>query len=914
MTSLPLRDPTSLLNDLDFVRSLARQLCHNRHAAEDVAQATIASAIESPPKKAENWHGWLATVARNLAHKHYRTEARLKARELRVAKSGTAPSTDEVVAREELRATVVKSVLALPEPYRKIVLLRHFNGLEVAACAASLGIPESTARTQLSRALERLRQQLDQHHHGDRKAWLSGLLPFAMPTTSTAQTLSATAVSTNKKAIAILIAASLVIGWFTWPLGQGATPPPMTGKVAQASALATPGSNNKNAATQLPSAPLPSERQDAEIAAKNPWTATGTVLRSEDDQGLAGASVYAWATVGERHHHGKQIALGDTLTAADGTFTLPIGQLRTLTPIVQAQVFITARMDAVGYQTGSVEVMLRDILTGHQQGKLDSELSAEVVTKGRVVTTNGTPVEAARLLLFTTNGKQEYETEFDGTFTIDTRNSEEPAMWTLIAVHDRFGRSEAVMLRSDEARERRLADLILRPVGQRIEGFVHYPDGQPVADQDVSIIFDDEDERAPVFLNGLEIEAFEDALQGTKEITTDRFGRFTYHNVRYGKYEIELGGRLVQPLLVRPGQQVTHMDLEYRDAHYPAQIEVILEDEQGTWLPEAFYGVHIWHGSDAIRAQARFLSEGATPALMTTSSDHDAMYTGSDRFFAAKQDTFTVFESCCHNSGPDYGACLLKPEQNRGKVRIVLAGRTATGSMSFDVRDNRGEQVTPLWIRMCRIPTLSGLPLCFPGKETTYAPPSEIAGRWHRVPASGRMHGLPAGQLTVEVLPGPNVENGRLQLCAFPILRHTVVVPEHGTATITDRATGGTPLVVEVQLPQVAPNERLSDAHAQVGLVPITGGRMRFLNLHPLDGSRKVKFTNGRCVARSLGTFKPGTYQLSYSPNLSLQRLKPGDGKTKDKWQLTKTRWRKVKRTIELRAGMKPIELLIERL
>ncbi|MFT6081188.1 MAG: hypothetical protein ACJAQZ_003256 [Planctomycetota bacterium] len=47
---------------------------------------------------------------------------------------------------------------------------------------------------------------------------------------------------------------------------------------------------------------------------------------------------------------------------------------------------------------------------------------------------------------------------------------------------------------------------------------------------------------------------------------------------------------------------------------------------------------------------------------------------------------------------------------------------------------------------------------------------------------------------------------------------------------------------------------------------------------------------------------------------MSLQRLKPGDGKTKDNWQLTKTRWRKVKRTIELRAGMKPIELSIERL
>tara|TARA_R110002096_G_scaffold372325_1_gene565761 strand:- start:918 stop:1517 length:600 start_codon:yes stop_codon:yes gene_type:complete len=198
--------------------------------------------------------------------------------------------------------------------------------------------------------------------------------------------------------------------------------------------------------------------------------------------------------------------------------------------------------------------------------------------------------------------------------------------------------------------------------------------------------------------------------------------------------------------------------------------------------------------------------------------------------------------------------------------------------------------------------------------EATWSPPSDIPGLWYSVPDNGRIHGLPAGALTVEVLPGPEVVNGRLDRCPWPVLKHNVTIVEGDTAIISGRTTVGIPLVVEVHLPQVAPNERLIHSSIQVSLVPTTGGRLRYLNLRTLDGSRKVEFVDGHGTARSLSTFAPGGYELRYSPNLALQRLQPGDGKRKAKWLSQKTKWRIEQRVIELRTGMQPIVFKVERL
>jgi DNA-directed RNA polymerase specialized sigma24 family protein len=74
MNDLPTSDPTRLLSDLDFVRSLARHLCGDVHEAEDVAQDAMLVVLEARPGEVASWRGWLSVVTRNLALNRRRSE------------------------------------------------------------------------------------------------------------------------------------------------------------------------------------------------------------------------------------------------------------------------------------------------------------------------------------------------------------------------------------------------------------------------------------------------------------------------------------------------------------------------------------------------------------------------------------------------------------------------------------------------------------------------------------------------------------------------------------------------------------------------------------------------------------------------------------------------------------------------
>jgi hypothetical protein len=88
------------------------------------------------------------------------------------------PSAAESCARAETLRRVIEAVVALEEPYRSTVLLRFYDGLPPAEIASAQGVPASTVRTRLQRALERLRRQLDEDERGGRRAWGALLAPL----------------------------------------------------------------------------------------------------------------------------------------------------------------------------------------------------------------------------------------------------------------------------------------------------------------------------------------------------------------------------------------------------------------------------------------------------------------------------------------------------------------------------------------------------------------------------------------------------------------------------------------------------------------------------------------------------------------------------------------------------------------
>ena len=103
--------PESLLQHDAFVRRLAKQLVRDEALALDLAQSTWVSLLSRPVAVASP-RALLATIARRLAGKQRRSAMRRAARERLVDAPQPAPTPTELLAREEMRAQVVRAVLA----------------------------------------------------------------------------------------------------------------------------------------------------------------------------------------------------------------------------------------------------------------------------------------------------------------------------------------------------------------------------------------------------------------------------------------------------------------------------------------------------------------------------------------------------------------------------------------------------------------------------------------------------------------------------------------------------------------------------------------------------------------------------------------------------------------------------------
>ena len=64
------------------------------------------------------------------------------------------------VDRDERHAILRRALAAMPENDRAILVMRHFDGMGNAECAAALGLTEKAASIRYVRALERLRRKL----------------------------------------------------------------------------------------------------------------------------------------------------------------------------------------------------------------------------------------------------------------------------------------------------------------------------------------------------------------------------------------------------------------------------------------------------------------------------------------------------------------------------------------------------------------------------------------------------------------------------------------------------------------------------------------------------------------------------------------------------------------------------------
>jgi RNA polymerase sigma-70 factor (ECF subfamily) len=134
-----------------------------RHTAEDITAEVFLKVVENLGRfRGNEWQfrNWLYKVASNAVNDNLRTTARrdglLKNSREQVHSQGAdcgEPSTEKLALLRE-------AVLSLKPRYQTIITLRFFENLKLIEIAEVLGSSPGTTRSQLARALARLRKIL----------------------------------------------------------------------------------------------------------------------------------------------------------------------------------------------------------------------------------------------------------------------------------------------------------------------------------------------------------------------------------------------------------------------------------------------------------------------------------------------------------------------------------------------------------------------------------------------------------------------------------------------------------------------------------------------------------------------------------------------------------------------------------
>src|SRR5262245_49317722 len=153
------------------IQHLCTRMTGDPHRGEDLAQETFARlfARRKTYEPTGKFSTFLWRMALNICYDELRKINRRGESSLDSQSDGLGPfdpegdepAPDSHLVESERADAVRRALLELPEPYRLVVILRHYEGLKFREIGDVLGIPEGTVKSRMSEALSQLSKRLN---------------------------------------------------------------------------------------------------------------------------------------------------------------------------------------------------------------------------------------------------------------------------------------------------------------------------------------------------------------------------------------------------------------------------------------------------------------------------------------------------------------------------------------------------------------------------------------------------------------------------------------------------------------------------------------------------------------------------------------------------------------------------------
>jgi RNA polymerase sigma-70 factor, ECF subfamily len=160
------------------IRNLCMRMLGDAHRGEDLAQEAFTKVFAARRSYVPNgkFSTFLWRVALNLCYDELRRRERRRETPLEndsenalAEFSSNEMTPDTSLAREETAARVRDALMKIPETYRSVLVLRHYEDLKFREIAEVLGIPEGTVKSRMAEGLSHLARLLDNKEKCERR-------------------------------------------------------------------------------------------------------------------------------------------------------------------------------------------------------------------------------------------------------------------------------------------------------------------------------------------------------------------------------------------------------------------------------------------------------------------------------------------------------------------------------------------------------------------------------------------------------------------------------------------------------------------------------------------------------------------------------------------------------------------------
>ena len=146
----------------DRLYNFLYRMTGSREDAQDLSQETFLRIYRALPRfrQGSPFSPWMYKIAVNLAINHRKSRRPADSLQEDIAATKSEGSPEDYAERREEQQRIQGAILALPAPYKAVILLRHIDELSYEEIALALDIPLGTAKVRLHRARLLLQEML----------------------------------------------------------------------------------------------------------------------------------------------------------------------------------------------------------------------------------------------------------------------------------------------------------------------------------------------------------------------------------------------------------------------------------------------------------------------------------------------------------------------------------------------------------------------------------------------------------------------------------------------------------------------------------------------------------------------------------------------------------------------------------